>query len=73
MFNISRMDLMWVSFYSLGLMLLAMMLIYIARFKIANKPLNMIVTFLAYAALLISALLMFVVCLLYTSPSPRDA
>ncbi len=61
MFNISRMDLMWVSFYSLGLMLLAMMLIYIARFKIANKPLNMIVTFLAYAALLISALLMFVV------------
>lgn len=61
MFNISRMDLMWVSFYSLGLMLLAMMLIYIARFKIANKPLNMIVTFFAYAALLISALLMFVV------------
>ncbi|PKE47767.1 DUF2768 domain-containing protein [Macrococcoides caseolyticum] len=57
----SRMDLMWVSFYSLGLMLLAMMLIYIARFKIANKPLTMIVTFLAYAALLISALLMFVV------------
>ncbi|ARQ06956.1 DUF2768 domain-containing protein [Macrococcoides canis] len=61
MFNISRMDLMWVSFYSLGLMLLAMILIYLARFKISNKPLNMVVTFLAYAALLISALLMFVV------------
>ncbi|WP_207997976.1 DUF2768 domain-containing protein [Macrococcoides canis] len=61
MFNISRMDLMWVSFYSLGLMLLAMILIYLARFKISNKPLNMVVTFLAYVALLISALLMFVV------------
>ncbi|TDM18772.1 DUF2768 domain-containing protein [Macrococcoides canis] len=57
----SRMDLMWVSFYSLGLMLLAMILIYLARFKISNKPLNMVVTFLAYVALLISALLMFVV------------
>ncbi|WP_330049254.1 DUF2768 family protein [Macrococcoides canis] len=32
-----------------------------ARFKISNKPLNMVVTFLAYVALLISALLMFVV------------
>lgn len=61
MFNISRMDLMWVSFYSLGLMLLAIILIYLARFKISNKPLNMVVTFLAYVALLISALLMFVV------------
>lgn len=61
MFNISRMDLMWVSFYSLGLMLAAMILIYVARFKITNKPLNIFVTFLAYAALVISALLMFVV------------
>ncbi|MCG7420484.1 DUF2768 domain-containing protein [Macrococcus epidermidis] len=61
MFNISKMDLMWVSFYSLGLMLLAMMLIYVARFKVKNKILNVIVTGLAYIALIISALLMFVV------------
>jgi len=55
------MDLMWVSFYSLGLMLLAMMLIYVARFKVKNKILNVIVTGLAYIALILSALLMFVV------------
>ncbi|MCU7556766.1 DUF2768 domain-containing protein [Macrococcus capreoli] len=61
MFNISKMDLMWVSFYSLGLMLLAMMLIYVARFKVKNKILNIIVTGLAYIALILSALLMFVV------------
>ncbi|MBC9873307.1 DUF2768 domain-containing protein [Macrococcoides bohemicum] len=61
MFNISKMDLMWVSFYSLGLMLLAMMLIYVARFKVKNKILNVIVTGLAYIALILSALLMFVV------------
>ncbi|ATD31955.1 NAD(FAD)-dependent dehydrogenase [Macrococcus sp. IME1552] len=57
----SKMDLMWVSFYSLGLMLLAMMLIYVARFKVKNKILNVIVTGLAYIALILSALLMFVV------------
>lgn len=61
MFNISRMDLMWVSFYSLGLMLLAMLLIYVARFKIKNRILNIIVTICAYIALILSALLMFVV------------
>lgn len=61
MFNISKMDLMWVSFYSLGLMLLAMILIYVARFKVKNKILNIIVTGLAYIALILSALLMFVV------------
>lgn len=61
MFNISKMDLMWVSFYSLGLMLIAMMLIYVARFKVKNKILNVIVTGLAYIALILSALLMFVV------------
>ncbi|WP_414046370.1 DUF2768 domain-containing protein [Macrococcus equi] len=61
MFNISKMDLMWVSFYSLGLMLLAMILIYVARFKVRNKILNIIVTGLAYIALILSALLMFVV------------
>ena len=61
MFNISKMDLMWVSFYSLGLMLLAMMLIYVARFKVKNKILNVIVTGLSYIALILSALLMFVV------------
>ncbi|WP_414043027.1 DUF2768 domain-containing protein [Macrococcus animalis] len=61
MFNISKMDLMWVSFYSLGLMLLAMILIYVARFKLKNRILNIIVTGLAYIALILSALLMFVV------------
>ncbi|MCE4957076.1 DUF2768 domain-containing protein [Macrococcoides caseolyticum] len=61
MFNISKMDLMWVSFYSLGLMLVAMLLIYVARFKVNHKILKFVVTLLAYLALIISALLMFIV------------
>ncbi len=61
MFNISRMDLMWVSFYSLGLMLLAMTLIYLARFKVKNKVLSTVFTISAYLSLIISGLLMVVV------------
>lgn len=61
MFNISRMDLMWVSFYSLGLMLLAMTLIYLARFKVKNKVLSTVFTISAYLSLIISGLLMVIV------------
>ncbi|TDM13211.1 DUF2768 domain-containing protein [Macrococcus lamae] len=61
MFNISRMDLMWVSFYSLGLMLAAMALIYFARFKVKNKVLSTVLTIAAYLSLIISGLLMIVV------------
>lgn len=61
MFNISRMDLMWVSFYSLGLMLLAMALIYVARFKITNRPVSIAISILAYICLILSGLLMIVV------------
>lgn len=61
MFNISSMDLMWVSFYSLGLMLIAMGLIYVARFKVNVKPLAITLTILAYACLILSGLLMIVV------------
>jgi hypothetical protein len=55
------MDLMWVSFYSLGLMLLAMTLIYLARFKVKNKVLSTVFTISAYLSLIISGLLMVVV------------
>ncbi|GGB05520.1 DUF2768 domain-containing protein [Macrococcus hajekii] len=61
MFNITRMDLMWVSFYSLGLMLLAMGLIYVARFKVSNRPLSIVLSLLAYGSLILSGLLMVIV------------
>ncbi|CAM4219661.1 DUF2768 domain-containing protein [Abyssicoccus albus] len=58
MFNISRMDLMWVSFYSIGLMILSVFLILLARHKINNKPIRMIVSFIAYVCLILAFLLM---------------
>ncbi|TDM04278.1 DUF2768 family protein [Macrococcus carouselicus] len=61
MFNITRMDLMWVSFYSLGLMLLAMALIYVARFKVKSRPLSIVLSLLAYGSLILSGLLMIIV------------
>ncbi|TDM15470.1 DUF2768 domain-containing protein [Macrococcus bovicus] len=61
MFNITRMDLMWVSFYSLGLMMLAMVLIYLARFKAKNRALSIALSILAYGSLLLSGLLMIIV------------
>ncbi|TDL97822.1 DUF2768 domain-containing protein [Macrococcus brunensis] len=61
MFNITRMDLMWVSFYSLGLMMLAMVLIYLARFKVKNRALSITLSILAYGSLLLSGLLMIIV------------
>ena len=61
MFNITRMDLMWVSFYSLGLMMLAMALIYLARFKVENRALSIGLSILAYGSLLLSGLLMIIV------------
>ncbi len=38
MFDISRMDLMWISFYSLGAMALAAVLIYVARYFLLMIP-----------------------------------
>ncbi|WP_436896173.1 DUF2768 domain-containing protein [Mammaliicoccus sciuri] len=61
MFDISRMDLMWVSFYSIGFMILAIILVYLSRFKLKNKIISSIIMFLAVISLIIAGIFMIVV------------
>ena len=56
MFDISRMDLMWISFYSLGAMALAAVLIYVARYKISSRVISAIVSLVAWVLLIIAFL-----------------
>lgn len=58
MFDISRLDLMWVSFYSLGAMAVAAVLIYLARFVIKVRFISIIVSIVAWLLLIIAFLLM---------------
>ncbi|MHC0552344.1 DUF2768 domain-containing protein [Salinicoccus sp. CNSTN-B1] len=58
MFDISRMDLMWISFYSIGAMALAAVLIYVARYKMNQGIFSFIVSMIAWALLIIAFLLM---------------
>lgn len=61
MFDISRMYLMWVSFYSIGFMILAIILVYLSRFKLKNKIISSITMFLAVISLIIAGIFMIVV------------
>ncbi|MEY8597344.1 DUF2768 domain-containing protein [Mammaliicoccus lentus] len=61
MFDISRMDLMWVSFYSIGFMILAIVLVYLSRFKFSNRIISRITMFLAVISLILAGVLMIVV------------
>lgn len=61
MFDISRMDLMWVSFYSIGFMILAMILVYLSRFKLKNRILSSITMILAVISLIVAGIFMIVV------------
>ncbi|WP_416350386.1 DUF2768 domain-containing protein [Mammaliicoccus lentus] len=61
MFDISRMDLMWVSFYSIGFMILAIVFVYLSRFKFSNRIISGITMFLAVISLILAGVLMIVV------------
>ncbi|CAD2077345.1 MAG TPA: DUF2768 domain-containing protein [Jeotgalicoccus sp.] len=61
MFDISRMDLMWVSFYSMGAMALAAVLIFLARYKIPYRFLSIIVSIIAWVLLIFSFITMILV------------
>lgn len=58
MFDISRMNLMWISFYSLGAMAVAAVLIYLARYVIKIRFISIIVSIVAWILLITSFLLM---------------
>ncbi|WP_245639507.1 DUF2768 domain-containing protein [Viridibacillus arvi] len=58
----SPMDMMWISFYSIGFMLVAMGLIYLSRHKIENSIVSSIIALISYLFLFIGFLtMMFVV------------
>ncbi|WP_052327221.1 DUF2768 domain-containing protein [Nosocomiicoccus massiliensis] len=61
MFDISRMDLMWVSFYSMGAMALAALLIYIARYKMPYRFVSIIMSIIAWLFLIFAFITMILV------------
>ena len=61
MFDISRMDLMWVSFYSMGAMALAALLIYIARYRMPYRFVSIILSITAWLLLIFAFLTMILV------------
>ncbi|HJB78141.1 MAG TPA: DUF2768 domain-containing protein [Candidatus Nosocomiicoccus stercorigallinarum] len=61
MFDISRMDLMWVSFYSMGAMALAALLIYIARYKMPYRLVSILLSIVAWLLLIFSFITMILV------------
>ncbi|MDK6862685.1 MULTISPECIES: DUF2768 domain-containing protein [Nosocomiicoccus] len=61
MFDISRMDLMWVSFYSMGAMALAALLIYIARYKMPYRFVSIIMSIIAWLLLIFAFITMILV------------
>ncbi|MGM9966948.1 DUF2768 domain-containing protein [Rummeliibacillus sp. POC4] len=56
--GISPMDMMWISFYSIGFLLIASGLIYLSRQKINNRIISTIVALIAYVFLIIGFLTM---------------
>lgn len=58
MFGISAMDLMWISFISIGSMALGAVLIYLARYVIQIKFISVIVSIVAWFLLILAFLLM---------------
>jgi len=56
--SISPMDMMWISFYSIGFLLIASALIYLSRQKIKNGFISTIMALIAYVFLIIGFLTM---------------
>ena len=61
MFDISRMDLMWVSFVSMGLTALSAVLIYLSRYVITIRIISILVSTVAWFLLALAFLLMVIV------------
>lgn len=50
--NMSSIDKMWISFASMGFMMISMGLIYVSRYKINNKLIKFTFAFVAYVLLI---------------------
>ncbi|OZI11654.1 hypothetical protein CEW92_10155 [Bacillaceae bacterium SAS-127] len=58
---------MWISFAGMGLMILAVMMIYLSRYKIKNSFFKFISAMLAYACLMIGGMIM--VYIVFSGPT----
>lgn len=59
--NMSALNVMWVSFYSIGLLLVSMGLVYVARNKVNNAFLSFIIKLIAYVMFGLGSFLMVLV------------
>ncbi|RHW40155.1 DUF2768 domain-containing protein [Lysinibacillus yapensis] len=61
--NMHALDVMWVSFYSIGAMLLSVLMVAATRKWVNNGCLSMVLRFLAFGIFLIGSILMVLVIL----------
>lgn len=59
--QMAALDVMWVSFYSIGFMMLSIGLIYFARNKLTNVVLSFVTKFIAYVLFGLGSFLMVLV------------
>jgi hypothetical protein len=60
---------MWISLGSMGLMTLSIILIYLSRYKLKNSVLKMISAIIAYAFMVVSGIIIFLV--VFSGPVPE--
>ncbi len=63
----SSLDKMWLSFYAMGFMVVSMGLIYVSRYKIKNRVLQILFAIIAYTLLISSFFAM--VYLVFNGPT----
>lgn len=63
----SSLDKMWLSFYAMGFMVVSMGLIYVSRYKIKNRAVQILFAIIAYALLISSFFAM--VYLVFNGPT----
>lgn len=63
----SSLDKMWLSFYAMGFMVVSMGLIYLSRYKIKNRVLQILFAIIAYTLLITSFFAM--VYLVFNGPT----
>jgi len=64
---LSSLDKMWLSFYAMGFMVVSMGLIYLSRYKIKNRVLQILFAIIAYTLLITSFFAM--VYLVFNGPT----
>jgi hypothetical protein len=66
----SSLDKMWISFASMGFMMISMGLIYFSRFKLNNKIMKFVFALVAYVLLIIGFI--FMIYIVFSGPTSRS-